>query len=160
MPIFRINVAMVIRRVRVRVVLEHISVLLVTLAIYYILFVRFLDTFARCRGVTGFFTITWTTSRAARTWTTRWACLARLIRAFSPSGSLARILLWSVVRGRLLLGFDFSLIFRLLLLLLDFLSKAELFRKGRRVVVTLRQDHLLLEIGLPLHLELLIFRLV
>ena len=67
-----------------------------------------------------------------------------------------------MIRGRLLLGFDLSLVdFCLLLLLLfEFLSEAELFGERRSFLMTLIQDHLLLQIFLAIDILLLQVRLV
>ena len=67
-----------------------------------------------------------------------------------------------MIRGRLLLGFDLSLVaFSLLLLLLfEFLCEAELFGERRSFLMTLIQDHLLLQIFLAIDILLLKVRLV
>ena len=68
-----------------------------------------------------------------------------------------------MIRGRLLLGFDLSLVgfgSLLLLLLFEFLCEAELFGEGRSSLMTLIQDHLFLQIFLAIDLLLLKIRLV
>ena len=62
-----------------------------------------------------------------------------------------------MIRGRLLLGFDLSLVYfsLLLLLLFEFLSEAELFGERRSFLMTLIQDHLLLQIFLAIDILLL-----
>ena len=67
-----------------------------------------------------------------------------------------------MIRGRLLLGFYLSLVAfcLLLLLLLEFLCEAELFGERRSFLMTLIQDHLLLQIFLSIDILLLKIRLV
>ena len=68
-----------------------------------------------------------------------------------------------MIRGRLLLGFDLSLVgfgSLLLLLLFEFLREAELFGEGRSFLMTLIQDHLFFQIFLSIDLLLLKIRFV
>lgn len=158
MPAPRVIIVAVVGGVgRARVVVEHIR-LLVTLSILSMLVVRFLISLALCRVIAGI-TVTGVATGASGVGATRGAHLARL-RIAVPLGFFARVV--AMVRGRLLLGFDLSLVdFSLLLLLLfEFLCEAELFGERRSFLMTLIQDHLLLQIFLAIDILLLKVRLV
>ena len=164
MPVPRVIIVWIrvgVGRARVRV--EHIRCLLVTPSIIlHMLVVRFLVSLALSRVIAGIITVTRVTAGASGVRTTGRAHLARLRIAVSSLLPLSWVVARWMMRGWLLLGFYFSLVdFCLeLLLLFNFLCKAELFGEGCSFLVPLVQNHLFLQIFLAVDLLLLKIRLV